>query len=446
MSDKDDKDPGKVEGKDATNAGEPAEAEDTGSEREADEKDAASEPPPAAKDESDDDEAAGEKDAGDASTEKAEAGGGSGPPKPPERKAAAWGRPLARLDAAWTKWEVWLCAVTILLEVLTLTLWVALKGLSTAAVGSSKAGLVFRALTGAIVLGLAAWWGLKKQDGKVRRVATVVATVVGLFTAKLWGNALVDWSSNLLNWYQQASFLTLFGGLRGVGTRLTLLLALLGGSLATAAGKHITIDLLTRYLKPKARLPVVIAGWLAASVVCLTASWGFFDHISIDDFDARAEMRPSEKFATVFHRLGEDWFIARKQLSLDVTSIPHVFKGQTYSDWMTAQEWNTWVDEAGFAERYGKDKAELLKLPPDMKRAPMVIIPDKGEPRNEFVNAANLVFPIGLLIISLRFILLCLLALSGHKNVDPEAHAEIGVIPGGKLDAHSDAEAAKEDG
>src|SRR5262245_43387088 len=75
------------------------------------------------------------------------------PPKShrlPERKAQAWGRPLARLDAAWTKWEIWLCAITIVLEILVLTLWVGLKGLSTAPDGNSKAGLVFRALFGAI--------------------------------------------------------------------------------------------------------------------------------------------------------------------------------------------------------------------------------------------------------------------------------------------------------
>jgi len=50
----------------------------------------------------------------------------------------------------------------------------------------------------------------------------------------------------------------------------------------------------------------------------------------------------------------------------------------------------------------------------------------KGEPRGELTHIANLVFPIGLLIIALRFILLSILALSGHKSVDPEAHMELG--------------------
>ncbi|MFO0566078.1 MAG: hypothetical protein U0263_10480 [Polyangiaceae bacterium] len=366
---------------------------------------------------------------------------GSGPP----RRAAAWGRPLVRMDAAWTKWEMWLCAVTVLLEVLVLSLWVALKGLSTAADGSSKAGLVFRALTGALALGLVAHFALKKQPEKVRAGATVGASFVGLLLAKTWGQVGVDYASNLLNWYQQASFLTLLGGLRGVGTRLTLLLTLLGGSLATAAGKHITIDLLTRYLRPKQRLPVVIAGWLGASVIVATAAWGFFDHMAIDEFDAKAEASAGEKVSAVTQKLGEHFFIARKQLALDIKTLPHVIKGERYSEWLDAAQWNAWVDQEGFHERYGKQKGELLKISGDMKRAPIVVVPEKGEPRGELVKAANLVFPIGLFVIAFRFLLLCLLALSGHKSVDNEAHGDMNVVPGGKTSEKTDTELTKED-
>lgn len=364
---------------------------------------------------------------------------------PPARKAAAWGRPFVRADAAWTKWEMWLCAVVVILEVLVLSLWVGLKGLSTAAEGSSKAGLVFRALSGALAFGLAAHFALKKQPTQVRSGATVAASVVGLLLAKTWGNVGVEWASNLLNWYQQASFLTLLGGLRGVGTRLTLLLTLLGGSLATAAGKHITIDLLTRYLRPKHRLPVVITGWVGAAAIVGIASWGFFDHIAIDEFDAKAEATAGEKISTVTEKLGEHFFVARKQLALDFKTLPHVVKGERYSEWMDANEWNSWVDSAGFAERYGKDKAELLKISGDMKKTPIVVVPEKGEPRGELVKAANLVFPIGLLIIALRFLLLCLLALSGHKSVDSEAHSDMNVVPGGKTSEKLHDEPAKGD-
>lgn len=364
--------------------------------------------------------------------------------KPPERPGAAWGLPFVRADAAWTKWEMWLCAVVVLLEILVLSAWVGLKGLSTAAEGSSKAGLVFRALSGALVLGLAAHFALKSQKQSIRSGATVAASVVGLLLAKTWGNVGVDWASNLLNWYQQASFLTLLGGLRGVGTRLTLLLTLLGGSLATAAGKHITIDLLTRYLRPKHRLPVVVTGWLGASIIVGIAAWGFFDHIAIDEFDARAEASAGEKVSAVTTKLGEHVFVARKQIALDLKTLPHVMKGERYSEWMDSNAWNAWVDENGFAERYGADKAKLLKTSGDMKKTPIVVVPEKGEPRGELVKAANLVFPIGLLIISLRFLLLCLLALSGHRRVDSEAHADMNVVPGGKTSAKLEDEPAEE--
>jgi hypothetical protein len=76
-------------------------------------------------------------------------------------------------------------------------------------------------------------------------------------------------------------------------------------------------------------------------------------------------------------------------------------------------------------ERYGKENVEALKMTdPEATRAPIVIVPERGEPRGELIKAANLVFPIGLFIIALRFILLSLLALSGHMTIDPEAHAE----------------------
>jgi hypothetical protein len=342
----------------------------------------------------------------------------------PAQVGAAWGRPFARVDAVWVRFEARLCAVVLILEILALSLWVGLKGLSDPADSGSNAGIVFRALTGALVLGMAAYFGLHKQRMPVRRVASVAGVAIGLYIAKFWTNLGVEWASNLLNWYQQASSLTLFGGLRGVGTRLTLLLALLGGSLATASGKHITIDVITRFLRPKARLPIVVFGWVVSSVICFTAAWGFFDHISIENFEAKAEATASEKFGKVGEGIGENFFIARKQLLLDFKTLPHVLNGEPYYDWLSGKEWNAWVDEQGFAERYGKEKMAPLKIPEDAKRSPIIVVPEKGEPRGELINAFNLVVPFGLLIIAIRFLLLCILAISGHMVVDPEAHIE----------------------
>ncbi|HMR76654.1 MAG TPA: TRAP transporter small permease subunit [Polyangiaceae bacterium] len=342
---------------------------------------------------------------------------------PPPAKVAAWGRPLIRLDNAWTAWEGWLCAAVLLLEVLVLSLWVGLKGLSTPP-DAGNAGIVFRALTGSLVLGLGGFLVVRKKPKKVQRAVSITGVVIGIVSAKYWQTTGVEWSSNLLNWYQQASTLTLFGGLRGVGTRLTLLLALLGGSLATASGKHITIDLVTRFVQPKVRLPLVIVGWLGSAVICGSAAWGFFDHIAIEDFGAKSDITASAKVSKVMDGLGENTFIARKQIVLDMKTLPKVLKGERYSEWLGGQEWNDFLETGGFVERYGKEKIEDLKLTGDAKRSPIVVVPDRGEPRGELIKAANLVFPIGLLIIAIRFVLLSLLAAAGHKSVDPDAHVE----------------------
>jgi TRAP-type C4-dicarboxylate transport system permease small subunit len=230
-----------------------------------------------------------------------------------------------------------------------------------------------------------------------------------------------------LNWYQQASFLTLLGGLRGVGTRLTMLLALVGGSLATGRGRHIVIDVVTRFVGHRQRTVMVLIGWVAAAGVCVTAAWGFFDHISIENFGARADDSAGAKVSQVTKQIGEDFFIARKQIALDMKSTPHVLlRGQTYSEWLTGKEWNAWVDSEGFAERYGKEAEEALKIPDEDTRAPLIVVPGRGEPRGELINAAYLVFPIGLFVIALRFIVRCLLVIGRQVSVDTDESEDYG--------------------
>ena len=350
-------------------------------------------------------------------------GGGSEPPGSQGAKAAAWGRPLARLDAAWTLFEARLCALVLLAEIISLSLWVCLKGMASPPDSGNMAGVVFRAIAGALILGTLGYLIPKKIGVTAQRIGGSAGFLLGFLVAKTWARVGVDYSANFLNWYQQASALTLLGGLglRDLGKRLTLWLALLGGSLATAAGKHITIDLLTRFLKPKARLPVIVVGWVGSSLICFSAAWGFFDHIAIEGFNAPAEAAASQKAKAVAKGLGEDWFILRKQVDLDVKTFPHVLKGQSYSNWLTGKEWNAWVDSHGFAERYGKNEVKDLKLPDDAKRSPIVVVPEVGEPRGELVSAANLVVPFGLFVIAIRFILLSLLAISGHMSIEPEA-------------------------
>src|SRR5215831_5807209 len=192
---------------------------------------------------------------------------------------------LMRLDVAWTKLEARLCASVLVMNVLALCVWVFLSGMSAE---GNLAGVVFRSLAGATVLGFITHKLTKKREEVQHAIAVTLAVVVGLVTPKLWAHFGVSYMSNVLNWIQNASVFMLFGGLRtpGLATRLTLWLALLGASIATAQGKHINVDVLMRFLTPRMRVPVAITGWLAAAVMCTAAAWGFFDHIAIQSFHA----------------------------------------------------------------------------------------------------------------------------------------------------------------
>ncbi len=246
-------------------------------------------------------------DAKDADEPAAEHQGPGEPPSSngePPAEAAAWGRPLARLDHAWTTFEAYLCAIVLLLEVISLSLWVVLKGMASPPDSGNMAGVVLRGLLGAVVLGTLGYMIPKKWGTNARRIGASIGFFAGFLVAKLWARVGIDYSSNLLNWFQQASALTLLGGLglRDVGKRLTLLLALLGGSLATAAGKHITIDLITRFLKPKARLPVVVVGWVGASLICFTSAWGSSTASQSKD-SARPQRPPPDRSSSRWPRV-----------------------------------------------------------------------------------------------------------------------------------------------
>jgi TRAP-type C4-dicarboxylate transport system permease small subunit len=342
----------------------------------------------------------------------------------PATQGARWAEPVAAVDRVWTKFEIWLAIVVFVLEGTSMCLWVGLKGFSTPP--EHAGAFVFRGLVGGTILGVIAWNVLKDKPSNIRQGATTGAVFLGFVLAKAWLGLGVDYASNVLNWYQQASFLTLLGGLRGVGTRLTMLLALVGGSLATGLGRHIVIDILIRFVNAKQRLLMVLVGWSASAIVCFIAAWGFFDHISIENFEANADATAGAKIEQVWQQLGEDSFIARKQLALDLKSTPHVLGGATYSEWLTGKEWNAWLDDEGFVERYGKQATDGLKIGETDTRSPTIVIPGRGEPRGELINAAYLVFPIGLTIIGLRFIMRCLLVLSGHASTEHDESDEYG--------------------
>lgn len=374
------------------------------------------------------------------------------PSRAPKPVGAAWALPLVRLDDVWTRTEAKLCAWVLLTEIGALTFWIALKGLSAEYQEESKdiSGLAFRALFGAVAFGFVAYrvtkrmWGPISEKSRKHQTVITASIIVGALAAKLWANAGADYFSNLLNWMQGASMLTLIGGLRGLVTRLTLWLALLGGSLATGQGKHINIDVVMRFVSPRVRVPVAALGWMAACVMCVAGVWGFFDHIAIQDFikneveytrpcdhdpDAICEITPSEKWSKVTHEIRTDIFLLNRQASLDLRTLPKVVMGEEYGTYLHANDWNGWLADGGWEAHYAAEDIQGLKMDPtaqDETRLPRIAIPGGDEAvAGLLVRELNLVFPFGLLMIALRFLLRTLLVLSGHVDVDPDsAHAD----------------------
>lgn len=334
---------------------------------------------------------------------------------------AAWAAPLDRADRAWTKLEARLCAFVIVLEILTLVFWISMKALSSP--GGSGPGLVFRMLAGAAVFGLVA----NKAAAKHARVQAITAgaMAVGVLAGRAWGDAGSAYFANLFSWLQNASILVFFGGVSELAKRLTLWLALLGASVATGQGKHITVDVVLRLISPRARVPVAVLGWVTAAVVSGFAAWGFFDNLAVEEFHVQTDLRAGAKIERVVEDAGRNLSLAGRQLSLDVRSFPKVMSGTPYAKWMTASEWNAWL-RAGDWSRFKAEDVKAFELPEDGSidfRTPAVTaVPGATEQvRMLLTPLLNLVFPFGLLIVALRFLVRCVLALTGWVNVDPDA-------------------------
>jgi TRAP-type mannitol/chloroaromatic compound transport system permease small subunit len=349
---------------------------------------------------------------------------------------------IQRLDAAWQRIEAALCAGVLVAEILSLTLWVSLKGLSSATTpGGSSAGLVYRAILTATALGVVAHLATHRRGMNLYRAATTAAVVLGLLAGRLWVHAGVAWGSNVLNWLQNASSLMLIGGLRGLATRFTLWVALLGASLATSRGRHIHVDVLIRYVPARLQRATAVVGQVAAMLVCVFGAVGFVDYIAISVYRADAsqpcpgdatrscDAPASRKAATVGHEVASDFFLLGRQASLDWKSVGRVLGGTPYDQWMTAADWNSWLDGANWAAHFGETAVQAVRMDPshpEARRMPQVPVPGTGEvAQGLLVRELDFVFPFGLLVIAGKFLLRILLILSGRIEVDPEAaHAE----------------------
>jgi hypothetical protein len=351
-------------------------------------------------------------------------------------RGAAWAHPIVRFEERWTWLESRLLTFVLLWQILALVAWVFLNGLSESV--TTVAGCVFRVVIVAIALGAGVWRAGKNLPENRRRDFTLLALAVAVGMIVLWQRAarggagaalsldhgMASYFDNVKGWLQEGSTLTLLGGLRGLGTRLTLWLALLGGSLATASGKHIHVDVVFRFIPKNMRLPVAILNYLFAATVCFAGVWGFFDHVAIESYGSHADDSAGAKIDNAVHHIGNHAFFTRKQLGLDLHSLPHVVKGERYDQWMTAAAWNEWVDGAGFEPRFEHAKVQNLHIP-DGTHPPFIVSPDGETTRSVLAHTLGLVFPFGLLAIGLRFLLRALLTLTGHYEVDPdEAHKE----------------------
>ena len=359
-------------------------------------------------------------------------------PKPEEPGKAAWGAPLAKLDRAWTTLESRLCAGVLVAEVLTLVFWISIRALS--ATGRAGPGMIFRALLTALVLGAIAHRVTRAHAR--REVITTAAVLSGLVLGTQWGEAGVMYFANLFAWLQNASILVFFGGVSDLAKRFTLWLALLGASLATAQGKHINVDVVMRFLSPRARVPVAVLGWLAAAAVSISASWGFFDYVAVEEMRAaptivcpgeegsetpkRCPAPPMSKVDKVMSSAGRNFFLAGRQISLDLRSLPKVLGGTPYNQWMTPREWNEWLRGGNWESRFAAEDVKAFELPEDgsveFRNPSVTAIPGGTEAIPKLlVPLLNLVFSFGLLVIGIRFILRSLLAISGWVKVDPAA-------------------------
>jgi hypothetical protein len=320
---------------------------------------------------------------------------------------------LSRVETGWTRLESVTCAAVLALEIGAFTFWISLKGLSATGSGGSRAGIVFRAVLGAIAIGLPIARLARRRSPKARALMTAAGMSLGLVLGVASGESGADYFGNALNWLQDSSSLTLFGGLRGVGTSLTWLLAMLGASLATGSGKHINIDALVRFLRPRWQLPAVLCGWVLAAVVCFTSVWGFFDHIAIESFGAPASATPREKVDIALREQGRHLFVLRKQMGLDAKAVIHVVGGQRYDSWLNGAQWNAWIRNGGWEEHFTEAQVGGILLPESGARdlhPPLVVVPTGESNRGLLTRDLHLIFPFGLLLIGVRFLLRAIVA------------------------------------
>jgi tripartite ATP-independent transporter DctQ subunit len=343
---------------------------------------------------------------------------------------ARWAAPLVRLERVWTKLETRLLFVALLALTFCLCLWITMRGMKEPVEADIPAGTFFRMIAGAAILGGIARLATRKRlDEQKRTWITVGAVVLGLATAKLWRGVGIDYFARLNDWLQQGSTVSLFGGVLGISTRLTILVALIGASLAASSGQHINIDVFLRMMPKRFHRSTSIASGVAAASICVMVGWAMFDHLALTELGASDEATATQKVSVAGGKLGEMFFVWRKQVVLDLGALPYVVRGEKWNapERMTGREWNEELETGGFVERYGREKIDALKAPEaqlDQPWTPFVVVPDT-ETRGILKNGVDLLmWPLGLGFIALRFLLRALLTAGGFLAGGPQGEAE----------------------
>ena len=389
-----------------------------------------------------------------------------------------WVAPFAALDRMWTNLDAKLCLAVIVAEIIALWTWISFKGLKSLP-GDIK-GVIYRVLVTAVLFALIAHLVMrfraraqqKKAGSKAippsstHAIVVTSALVVGALAGRAWVGVGATYFENVFNWFQEGSVLYLVGGIKGLVTRLTFWLALLGGSLATSKGKHISIDVLLRFLPKKMLAPVAIVTWLAASGMCFGAALGFSDFLAMTQFDSVHPGHPDPKHPSglrsepcafapsklcdppagdkargVLTWMRTDLFVLGRQITLDVRTLPRVLAGQKWDDYLTVPQWNDWIRGADWQSEFGKDRADGF-IRPDGPTKMEPVVPRIAAKEGQLIRDLSFVFPVGFVMIGLRFLLRILLVLGGRIKLDPDAaHLDEDVKASGDEDPDGTSEA-----
>jgi hypothetical protein len=114
-------------------------------------------------------------------------------------------------------------------------------------------------------------------------------------------------------------------------------------------------------------------------------------------------------------------FLLRKQFGLDTRTMLHVLSGDRYDAWLNGREWNAWIERGGWEAHFDSGAVRRITLPDSALadlHPPLVLVPSGGYSRGLLTHDIHLVFPFGLLVIGIRFLLRALLVLMGR--IDPE--------------------------